>query len=110
MATAGPPHEAVLHDAAGHAALLAVEALILTLIDKRVLSADEAIEAVDLCVATKRQLAEEGKHPQVSMTAARLLSVFTNSLQGARPRLDRVAEHQSSDNLAAGPSRPESAA
>jgi hypothetical protein len=104
MATARSPQEAVLHDAAGHAALLAVEALILTLIDRQVLSADDAIQAIDLCVATKRQIAEEGTHPQVSITAARLLSVLTNSLQGARPRLDRVAEQQSAEALAASPS------
>jgi hypothetical protein len=100
--------EAVLHDAAGHAALLALEALILKLIDKRALSADEAIEAIDLCVATKRKLAEEGRHPQVSMTAARLLSVLTNSLQGARPRLDRLADQQSDAALARDTLDPES--
>jgi hypothetical protein len=94
MATPQPPDERVLHDAAGHAAFLAVEALILTLIDKQILSTDEAIVAIELCVATKRQLAEEGKHPQISLTAARMLSVLTNSLQAARPRLDRIAEQQ----------------
>ena len=99
MATPQPSEELVLHDAAGHAAFLAVEALILTLIDKRILSADEAIQAIELCVATKRQLAEDGTHPQISMTAARLLSVLTNSLQGARPRLERIAEQQADTGL-----------
>jgi hypothetical protein len=50
-------------------------------------------------VATKRQLAEDGKHPQISMTAARMLSVLTNSLQGARPRLRRIAEQQADPGL-----------
>jgi hypothetical protein len=99
MATSQPPDERVLHDAAGHAAFLAIEALILTLIDKQILGADEAIEAIELCVATKRQLAEDGKHPQISMTAARMLSVLTNSLQGARPRLTRIAEQQADPGL-----------
>lgn len=89
----------MLHDAAGHAAFVAVEALILTLIDKHILTADEAIEAIELCVATKRQLAEEGRHPQISITAARLLSVLTNSLHGARPRLTRIAEQQADPGL-----------
>jgi hypothetical protein len=108
MATLQPPEEAVLHDAAGHAAFLAVEALILTLIDKQILSADEAIEPVELCVATKRQLAEEGTHPQISMTAARMLGVLTNSLQGARPRLERIAEQQADSGLVQTTAKPNS--
>ena len=71
---------------------MAVEALILALIENRVLTADQMIETTELCAKTKRDLARAGIDTQVALTAARLLGALANSLQGARPRLPFAPE------------------
>lgn len=75
-----PPGEVQKHLAAAEAALMLVESLMLALIERRVLSAQHVIEAVETVIETKRQFVAEGSHPGISAAAAGLVSTIANSL------------------------------
>jgi hypothetical protein len=69
-----------VHHAYGEAALFLVEALLLTLVERGVLTSDEMIEAIDTAIRTKRQSAEDGVHVEVSVIAAALVTRIGNTL------------------------------
>lgn len=73
------------HAAAGQAALMLVECLMLVLIERGTIPAMELIEAVETVIDTKRNLAEEGREPEVANRAVAMLATFANSLAAAEP-------------------------
>ena len=68
------------HLAEGEAALVLVESLILTLIEKRVIAPDDMLQAVEDVIQVKRQMAEDGITPELSRLAAGILSQVANSV------------------------------
>ncbi|AWN46101.1 hypothetical protein DK419_07075 [Methylobacterium terrae] len=73
------------HAAAGQAALMLVESLMLVLVERAVIPAAELIEAVETVIETKRRLAEDGHEPEVAAQAAAMLTTLANSLAAAGP-------------------------
>lgn len=73
------------HAAAGQAALMLVESLMLALVERRVIPADALIEAVETVIETKRRLAEDGHEPQTAARAVAMLAAIANSLAAAGP-------------------------
>jgi hypothetical protein len=74
-----------LEMAYGQAAFMLLEALMLTLIEQRVLTLDQLHAAVETVLVTKVQMAEDGEEPEVSRLASGLLRGLANSLS-ATPR------------------------
>ncbi len=73
------------HAAAGQAALMLVESLMLALVERKVIPADELIEAVETVIETKRRLAEDGHEPEIAARAVAMLAGIANSLAAAGP-------------------------
>ena len=71
--------------AAGQAALMLIESLMLALVERQVIPADELIEAVETVIETKRRLAEDGHETQTAARAAAMLAGIANSLAAAGP-------------------------
>jgi hypothetical protein len=71
--------------AAGQAALMLVESLMLALVERRVVPSSELVEAVETVIETKRRLAEDGHEPDVAARAAVMLTTIANSLAAAGP-------------------------
>lgn len=78
------PQTVVSHLAQAEAAIMLVEALMTLLVERRILSKEEVVETIETVMETKRQMAAEGLHPQISTVAAGLLSTITNSIAAVR--------------------------
>ncbi|SFU82820.1 hypothetical protein SAMN02799631_02548 [Methylobacterium sp. 174MFSha1.1] len=83
----GPDRDGMGEDqaAAGQAALMLVESLMLALVERGVVPADDLIEAVETVIETKRRLVEDGHEPAVAARAAAMLATIANSLAAAGP-------------------------
>lgn len=79
-----PPDPVTRHLAEGEAALVLLEGLLLTLIDRGVVTREALVEAVDAVIQVKRRKAEDGVDPRLSTISAGLLSQVMNSLSAAR--------------------------
>ncbi|TNC09258.1 hypothetical protein FF100_27225 [Methylobacterium terricola] len=77
------------HAAAGQAALMLVESLMLALVERGTIPAMELIEAVETVIDTKRRLAAEGHEPKVAGQAVAMLTTIANSLAAAGPARPR---------------------
>jgi len=75
------------HLAEGEAAFVLLESLLLTLLDKGLLSSEEVVDAVENVIAVKHEM--EGTEPKLSKVAAGLLTTLANSVSAARPGSDR---------------------
>ncbi len=73
------------HLAQGEAALMLLECLMLVLIEQKLFTADELIEAVETTLATKAQMVRDGEHPRISVLATGLLRRIRNSLAATEP-------------------------
>lgn len=73
------------HAAAGQAALMLVESLMLALVERGVMPAAEMVEAVETVIETKRRLAEDGHEPEIAARAAAMLAGIANSLAASGP-------------------------
>jgi hypothetical protein len=78
--------ELTLHLAYAEASAMLIEALLRLLIDRNVLTMEAVIETVETTLETKRLLAQEGTHPEISAVAAGLLTTIANSVAAGRPR------------------------
>jgi hypothetical protein len=74
------PSEETKHLAYGEASLMLLECLMVTLVNRRVLTMDEIVAAVEAAIATKRQMVDDREHPQIAAIAAGVLSRLANSL------------------------------
>jgi len=61
-----------------------IECLMLTLIERRILTASEIVAAVETAIATKRQMVQESKHAEIAAVAAGVLSTLANSLAACK--------------------------
>ncbi|MBV8889657.1 MAG: hypothetical protein JO305_08335 [Alphaproteobacteria bacterium] len=71
--------------AEGQAALLAAESLMLALVECRIIAKERLIEAIELVVATKQNMAVEGPNPEVARAALGILAALANSIAAASP-------------------------
>jgi hypothetical protein len=74
------PAQTTRHLAYGEAAVMLIESLMLILIEKRVLTPQQMIAAIESAIATKRQMVQDGEHPDISAMAAGVLSTMANSV------------------------------
>ena len=74
------PSQTTRHLAYGEAAVMLVECLMLILVEQRVLTTQQMIAAIESAIATKRQMVQDGEHPNISAVAAGVLSTIANSL------------------------------
>jgi hypothetical protein len=63
-----------------------IECLMLILIEQRVFTVQQMVDAVESAIATKRQMVAEGEHPQIAALAAGMLSTMANSLAASESR------------------------
>jgi hypothetical protein len=77
---AGAPSALVTHLASGEAALMLLECLLYRLVERRLLSAAEIVDAIEAAVAAKRQMIADGAHAEVASVAIGTLSVLANSV------------------------------
>ncbi|WP_048450397.1 hypothetical protein [Methylobacterium tarhaniae] len=73
------------HAAAGQAALMLVESLMLALVERDLVPAGALVEAVETVIETKRRLAADGHEPATAARAAAMLTTIANSLAAAGP-------------------------
>ncbi|MGK9171040.1 hypothetical protein KXR53_32395 [Inquilinus limosus] len=87
------------HDAAAQAALMLLESVILVLLNNGIVSRLQIVEAIEMVIEAKRDLAEDGVHPKVSLRAAGMLSIIANSIaassQGRRRKVRRAGSPKS---------------
>jgi hypothetical protein len=77
------PGETARHLAEGEAALVLLESVLLTLVSKGVLTADEVVSSVESVVDVKRQMGADGTSPELSAIAAGILIKVANSISAA---------------------------
>jgi hypothetical protein len=68
------------HLAYGEAAFMLLDALLILVVERKMMKVDDLIVALEMAVSTKRQMAEEGEHPGISAAAAGLITGLANSL------------------------------
>ena len=81
--------QATRHLAYGEAAVMLIECLMLILTEQGVLTTQQMIAAIESAIATKRQMVQDGEHPNISAVAAGVLSTMANSVaagEGTRAR------------------------
>lgn len=85
------------HLAEGEAALVLMESLLLTLVNKGVVGRDELVASIETLVDMKRQMAADGIAPGLSTIAAGILIGVANSLSAegnpaaTKPPANKVA-------------------
>lgn len=78
------PSEETKHLACGDAALTLIECLMVAIIEHRILTTQEMVDAVEAAIATKRQMVADDDHPEIASAAAGVLSTLANSLAAAK--------------------------
>jgi hypothetical protein len=76
--------EIAKHLAYGEAALMLIECLMLSLVEQRVLTTQEAVEAVENAIATKHQTVADREQREIASVAAGILSTVANSLAAGK--------------------------
>jgi hypothetical protein len=85
-----PASVTIRHLAYADAAIMLVESLMMKLIEREILTSAQVVGAVEDAISTKRQMVEEGEHPEVSAVALGLLRSMANSLAAS----DRATAHR----------------
>ena len=67
-------------NAEGQAALLVGESILMALIEHGVLTKNQLVDAIDMAILTKQQMAEDGQDVEVSRIAAGLLTMLRTSI------------------------------
>jgi hypothetical protein len=81
------PDETTLHLAYAEASIMLLECVMLTLIDRNVVSKDAMLEALETALDTKRAFVADGHHREIALVAAGILGRITNSLAASGSRL-----------------------
>ena len=71
------------------ARVLAANVNLLILIERKMLSREEIVEAVETVLDSKRNLVEAGEHPEISRVAMGVLALLGNSVAASRIRSER---------------------
>jgi hypothetical protein len=61
-----------------------IECLMRALMEQRVLSGGQMVEAVESAIATKRRMVADHDHPRISAVAVGVLSTLANSLAATK--------------------------
>jgi hypothetical protein len=86
------PAQTDMHLAYAEASILLLESLILTLLQRQVLSLDELRSTVEAAVDTKKEYVTAGIHPQISLLATGVLQRIDNSVAAGARRTGRGHE------------------
>jgi hypothetical protein len=78
------PSEEAKHLAYAEAAWTLLECLMLVLVEQRILTTHELVDAIEDAIATKRQMVADHEHPEIASVAAGVLSTLANSLAAAK--------------------------
>src|SRR5690242_10516720 len=78
--TESDPPDLELHLAYAEASVMLVEALMLVLIEKKIVPLESLVESVEAAIEAKRGLMRDGAHPKIASIAAGVLSKIANSL------------------------------
>ncbi len=76
--------EVTSHLAEAEAALMLVELLMITLIERGVLTRQELSEILEISIETKRRFVLDGTHPEISRLAAGKLTRILNGLSAVK--------------------------
>jgi hypothetical protein len=80
------PSVETVHLAYAEASIVLLETLMQLLIDRKLVAMDDVIQSLETAIETKRVLAHEGDHAEISNVAAGVLSSIANSIAaGTRP-------------------------
>jgi hypothetical protein len=85
------PDSATRHAAEGEAALFLIKSLLITLVERGVLTTEQALEAVEAVIATKHRMVEEQDEPRISAVAAELVSRIANTLTAITHELKKTS-------------------
>jgi hypothetical protein len=83
---AASPDETTLHLAYAEASIMLLECVMLTLIDRNVVSKEAMIEALETALDTKRAFVTDGHHREIALVAAGILGRIANSLAASGNR------------------------
>jgi hypothetical protein len=72
--------------ASGQAALMALEALMLTIVEKRLLAPEDIVEAIEVTIGAKLELVEDGEAKELLALAVGMLKGMANSVAAAKPK------------------------
>jgi hypothetical protein len=78
------PSDEMKHLAYAEAAMMLIECLMVILIENRILTTNEMVDAVETAIAAKRQMVADHDHPEIAAVAAGVLSRLANSLAAAK--------------------------
>jgi len=78
------PSEEVKHLADAEAAIMLIECLMVTLVEQGVLTTPQIVGAVEVALATKRQMVADREHPRIAAVAVGLLTRLSNSLAASK--------------------------
>jgi hypothetical protein len=79
------PSEELKHLAAAEAAVMLIECLMLTLVERGVLTTQQIIGTVEVALSTKRQMVADREHPEIATVAVGVLTRLANSLAASKP-------------------------
>jgi hypothetical protein len=82
----GGPSEQLMHLAYGEAAIILIECLMLTLVERGVLTPRHIGETVDAALSTKRQMVADREHARIAAVAVGVLTNLANSLAASKAR------------------------
>ena len=86
----------VRRKAEGQAAIMLIESLLLTLMDRSVLTKTDVLEAIEIVIETKRNIAADGQSADVERAAEGLLVSLANSIMSSSLRKRSTAPADSS--------------
>jgi hypothetical protein len=78
------PTEEVRHLADAEAAVMLIECLMLTLVERGVLTTQQIIGTVEVALMTKRQMVADREHPEIATVAVGVLTRLSNSLAASK--------------------------
>ena len=80
------PSEDVKHLADAEASVMLIECLMLTLVERGVLTTQQIIGTVEVALSTKRQMVADRQHPEIAAVAVGVLTRLSNSLAASKTR------------------------
>ena len=80
--------EETQHLAYAEASIVLLETLMQLLIDRKLVAVDDVIQSLEAAIETKRVLAREGDHAEISNVAAGVLSSIANSISAGSRQVE----------------------
>jgi hypothetical protein len=85
------PADLTLHLAYAEASMMLLECLMRIMVERNLVPLEEIIDSLETSIETKRLLAAEGSHAEISTVAAGVLSTLANSIAAGSSRGGELA-------------------